>query len=138
MFTDKFIHRPVMASCFNILLLVIGAVALVSLPIRQYPQTRSTVITVTTQFPGAAADLVQGFVTQPLQQALANVPGIDYITSASKLGTSTITVFMLLNQDPNAAVANVVAQVQSVKYQLPQGVYDPSIVVTTGATLSVI
>ena len=138
MFTDKFIHRPVMASCFNILLLVIGGVALISLPVRQYPQTRTTVVTITTQFPGAASDLVQGFVTQPLQQALANVPGIDYITSASKLGTSTITVYMRLNEDPNAAVANVVAQVQSVKYQLPQGVFDPSIVVTTGATLSVI
>ena len=70
-------------------------------------------ITVTTQLPGAAADLVQGFVTQPLQQALANVPGVDYITSASKLGTSTITVFMQLNQSPDAAVANVVATVQA-------------------------
>jgi hypothetical protein len=138
MFTDKFIQRPVMATCLNILLFVIGLVALISLPVRQYPQTRSTVITVTTQFPGAAADLVQGFVTQPLQQALANVPGVDYITSASKLGTSTITVYMQLNQSPDAAVANVVAQVQSVKYQLPQGVYDPAITISTGETLSVI
>ncbi|MBL8839210.1 MAG: efflux RND transporter permease subunit, partial [Alphaproteobacteria bacterium] len=137
MFTDRFIHRPVMATSLNVLLFVIGLAALLTLPIREYPETRSTVVTITTPYSGAAADLVQGFVTQPLQQAIASVPGVDYLTSSSTLGVSTIVATMKLNQSPDAAVANVVAQIQSVRWQLPRDIQDPSIKVSTGSSVSI-
>src|SRR4026207_2529586 len=75
MFTDRFISRPVLAIALNILLLVAGLAALASLQIRQFPRMQFTVITVTTIYTGASADLVQGFVTQPMQEQIAAAGG---------------------------------------------------------------
>ena len=72
-FTDLFIRRPVLASVVSLLILVIGIRALLALEVRQYPETRDTVVTVTTSYPGADSALVKGFVTTPLQQAIARV-----------------------------------------------------------------
>jgi multidrug efflux pump len=83
-FTDLFIARPVLAIAINVLLLVAGLSALVSLQIRQFPRMQFTVVTVTTVYTGASADLVQGFVTQPLQEQIAAADGVDYLTSESR------------------------------------------------------
>ena len=100
MFTDRFISRPVLAIAINVLLLVAGLAALASLQIRQFPRMQFTVITVTTVYTGASADLVQGFVTQPMQEQIAAADGVDYLTSESRSGQSTITVYMRLDYDP--------------------------------------
>lgn len=133
-FTDLFIKRPVLATSLSLLLLILGLNALYGLPIRQYPQLKTTVITVTTPYVGAAQDVVQGFVTQPIQQALASVEGVDYITSSSKLGVSVVTVRMRINVDGKAALAEAIGKIQSVKSQLPRGIDDPVITKTTGET----
>ncbi len=87
-FTDIFIKRPVLALVVSLLILLIGFRAATSLPIRQYPKLSNTVITVTTVYPGASPDLMQGFITTPIEQAVAAAEGIDYMTSASTQGQS--------------------------------------------------
>ena len=88
-FTDLFIRRPVIATVVNLLILLAGGQALRSLSVRQYPKTDISVITVTTTYYGADAELVRGFITTPLEQAIAGVEGIDYMDSKSSLGTSS-------------------------------------------------
>ena len=91
-FTDLFIRRPVIATVVNLLILLAGGQAVRSLSVRQYPKTDISVINVTTTYYGADAELVRGFITTPLEQAIAGVEGIDYMDSASSLGTSSINV----------------------------------------------
>ncbi|MDR9481084.1 MAG: efflux RND transporter permease subunit [Spiribacter sp.] len=131
-FTDIFIHRPVLATVVSLLILLAGVRSLDLLDIRQYPSTENTVITVTTSFPGADSELVQGFITQPLQQAIAEASGIDYITSESRQGLSTIEVNMALNYDANAAVSEIQAKVASQRNALPAEAQDPVIESSTG------
>src|SRR5216684_2936637 len=120
--TDIFIKRPVLSVVVSLLILLIGFRAATSLPIRQYPKLSNTVVNVTTVYPGASADLIQGFITTPIEQAVASAEGVDYITSSSVQGTSTIQVFVKLN---------------SVKYLIPKESNDPIVTKTTGQTTAV-
>ncbi|RME35865.1 MAG: multidrug efflux protein, partial [Gammaproteobacteria bacterium] len=130
--TDLFIQRPVLATVVNLLILLLGLRALDLLEVRQYPQMKNTVVTVTTTYPGASSELVKGFVTTPLQQAIAEAAGIDYMFSTSRQGVSTIQVNMVLDYDPNAAVSEIQAKVASKRNVLPDEVDDPVIDSTTG------
>lgn len=131
-FTDLFVHRPVLASVISLLILLVGLRAIGSLEVRQYPETRNTVVKVTTAYPGASSELVKGFITTPLQQAIAEANGIDYLFSRSVQGRSTIEAHMELNYDPNAAVAEIQAKVASQRNVLPEQSDDPVIDSTTG------
>src|ERR1700729_2096012 len=135
--TDIFIKRPVLALVVSLLILLIGFKAATSLPIRQYPKLSNTVVNVTTVYPGASADLIQGFITTPIEQAVASAEGVDYMTSSSVLGTSTIQVYIKLNFDPNQALTEVLAKVNSVKYLIPKESNDPIVTKTTGQTTAV-
>jgi len=131
-FTDLFIHRPVLASVVSLLILVIGLRSLTALDVRQYPETKNTVVTVTTTYPGASSELIKGFITTPLQQAIAQADGIDYLFARSTQGASVIEAHMVLNHDPNAAVAEIQAKVASQRGVLPADADDPVIDSTTG------
>ncbi len=131
-FTDIFIHRPVLASVVSLLILVIGLRSLAVLELREFPETSNTVVTVSTVYPGASSELIQGFITTPLQQAIAEAEGIDYLVATSSQGSSTIQAFMELNYDPNAAVAEIQAKVASQRGILPAESEDPVIDSTTG------
>ena len=131
-FTDTFIHRPVLATVVSLLILLIGLRSLGMLEVRQYPEMKNTVVTITTVYPGASSDLVKGFVTTPIQQAVAEANGIDYIMSTSAQGQSTIEVYMELDYDPNAAVSEIQAKVASKRNELPAEVEDPVIDSSTG------
>jgi len=133
-FTDLFVRRPVLASVVSLLIVVLGLRSISSLQLRQYPETKTTVVTVTTSYPGASSDLVKGFITVPLQQAIAEAEGIDYLSSRSTQGTSTIEAHMVLNYDPNAAVSEIQAKVASRRAVLPSAAEDPVITSTTGDT----
>ena len=135
--TDIFIKRPVLSVVVSLLILLIGFKAATSLPIRQYPKLSNTVVNVTTVYPGASADLIQGFITTPIEQAVASAEGVDYMTSSSVLGTSTIQVYIKLNFDPNQALTEVLAKVNSVKYLIPKESNDPVVTKTTGQTTAV-
>ncbi len=131
-FTDTFIHRPVLATVISLLILVIGLRAVVSLEVRQYPETRDTVVRVTTSYPGASGALIKSFITTPLQQAIAEADGIDFLYSTSIQGSSTIEAHMELDYDPKAAVAEIQAKVASQRNVLPAEAEDPVIDATTG------
>ncbi len=131
-FTDLFIHRPVLASVVSLLILVLGLRAIQSLEVREYPEMSNTVVTVTTVYPGASSELVKGFVTTPLQQAISEAEGIDYLSASSTQGSSVIQAHMELNYDPNDAVSEIQAKVASQRNVLPAEVEDPVIDSTTG------
>ncbi|VAW80179.1 RND efflux system, inner membrane transporter, partial [hydrothermal vent metagenome] len=95
-FTDLFIRRPVLATVISLLIVLVGLRAMFSLEVRQYPETQNTVVTVTTSYPGANSELVKGFITTPLQQAIAEANGIDYLFARSTQGRSTIEAHMQL------------------------------------------
>jgi len=136
-FTDIFVKRPVLSVVVSLLILLIGLRAATVLPIRQYPKLSNTVVNVTTVYPGASAEMIQGFITTPIEQAVASAEGVDYITSSSVLGTSTIQVYVKLNFDPNQALTEVLAKVNSVKYLIPKESNDPIVTKTTGQTTAV-
>ena len=131
-FTDIFIRRPVLASVISLLILVLGLRSITALELRQYPETKDTVVTVTTSYPGASSELIKGFITTPLQQAIAEADGIDYLSSSSRQGSSTIEAHMRLNYDPNAAIAEIQAKVASQRNVLPAEAEDPVITSQTG------
>ena len=106
-FTDIFVRRPVLATVVSLLILLMGLRAAMQLEVRQFPELESTTVTVTTAYPGADSDLVKGFVTTPLQQAIAEAEGIDYLSSTSALGLSTIEARMVINYDANDALAEI-------------------------------
>lgn len=136
-FTDVFVRRPVLALVVSSLIVLIGLFALSKLPIRQYPQLESSTITITTQYPGASAKLMQGFVTQPIAQAVSSVEGVDYLSSSSVQGSSLVTVRMELNRDSTQALAQVMAKVNQVRYKLPKEAYDPVIELSSGESTAV-
>lgn len=118
-FTDIFIRRPVLAVVVNLVILIAGFQAIRSLNVRQYPRSENATVTVTTVYVGASAELVRGFVTQPLERAIAAADGIDYLQSSSKLGLSTITARLKLNYDATKALSEISSKVDQVRNDLP-------------------
>ena len=131
-FTDIFIKRPVLAFVVNILILLIGVKAVTELPVRQYPEIEQAVITVTTGYPGASPELMQGFVTTPIAQAIATAEGVEYIVSNSAQGRSSVAAHLRLNSDSDAAMVDIQAKLNQVKYLIPQEANDPVILKSTG------
>lgn len=130
--TDIFIKRPVLAFVLNILILLIGLRAAFDLPVRQYPEIEQAVITVTTGYPGASPDLMQGFVTTPIAQAIATAEGVDFLVSSSRQGVSSISAHMKINSDSDKAMTEIMAKINQVKYLIPQEANDPVILKSTG------
>lgn len=131
-FTDIFIRRPVLATVVSLLILLIGLQAAFSLQIRQYPELSNTTITVTTTYPGANADLIKGFITTPIEQAVSSTEGLDTLVSTSQQNVSTVTLNLLLNADQDRAVSDVLSKVNQVQDQLPEEANDPVVVKQTG------
>src|ERR1700690_2130035 len=134
-FTDIFIRRPVLASVVSLMILVLGLRALGALPVLQYPRTQNAVVTVTTIFYGADPDVVAGFITTPLENAIAQANGIDYMSSTSQSGVSTITVNLRLNYDADKALTEITTKESSVRNQLPTGSQQPILTVKVGQTI---
>ena len=118
-FTDLFIRRPVLALVVNLLILIAGLQAIRTLNVRQYPRSENATVTVTTVYIGASADLVRGFITSPLERAIAAADGIEYMESQSALGLSTINVRLRLNYDSTKALAEIGSKVDQVRRDLP-------------------
>lgn len=136
-FTDIFVRRPVLALVVSTLIFLLGAFAFSKLPIRQYPMLKNSTITIATDYPGASSELMQGFVTQPITQAVSSVEGVDYISSSSVQGKSLVTVRMELNRDPTQALTQVMAKVNQVRYKLPEQAYDPVVELSSGESTAV-
>jgi len=134
-FTDIFIRRPVLATVVSLVILVLGLRSVGLLPVRQYPETENSVVTVRTLYFGADPALVAGFITTPLENAIAQANGIDYLSSSSTLGTSTITANLRLNYDSSKALTEINTKVNSVLPQLPRESQLPTISIAVGESI---
>ncbi|CAN5306912.1 MexW/MexI family multidrug efflux RND transporter permease subunit [soil metagenome] len=132
-FTDIFVRRPVLATVVSLLILLVGLQAAFKLPIRQFPEVSDTTITVTTTYPGANADQIKGFITTPIQQAVASTEGVDTIKSTSAQNISTITMKLRLDADGDRALSDVLSKVNEVGGVLPRESNDPVVKRTTGS-----
>src|SRR5262252_4857072 len=129
-FTDLFIKRPVLAMVVSFVILIAGSKAILpilfpklaglgGLNVRQYPRSDIASISITTVYVGADAELVRGFITTPLERAIAAADGIDYVQSQSKQGQSTITARLKLNYDANKALSDISSRVDAIRRDLP-------------------
>ena len=126
-FTDIFIRRPVLATVVSLLIILLGMQAFNSLTIRQYPAMENALITVTTAYPGANAEVIQGYITQPIQQSLASAEGVDYISSVSRQNFSVIQIYARLGVDTDRLFTDVMSKAAEVRNQLPVEAMDPVI-----------
>ncbi|MCP3680199.1 MAG: efflux RND transporter permease subunit [Gammaproteobacteria bacterium] len=126
-FTDFFIKRPVFAVSICLIMLLVGIISYVRLPVRHFPKIDSSVVTVTTTYPGASSRIMDAFVTTPIENAIAGVQGIDYVQSSSTYSTSTITINLRLGYNINDAISDINTQVSSVRWELPVEINDPII-----------
>jgi len=118
-FTDIFIRRPVLAFVVSLVILIAGLQAIGSLNVRQYPRSENASVSVTTAYVGASAELVRGFITAPLERAIAAADGIDFLQSQSSQSVSTITARLKLNYDANKALSEISSKVNQVRGDLP-------------------
>ena len=133
-FTDIFIRNPVLATVISLLILVLGLRALAQLPVRQFPKSEIATVQIQTTYYGANSDVIAGFITTPLEAAIAQAQGIDYLSSTSLSGVSTITASLRLNYDANKALTEINTKVNSVINQLPPQSQQPQLTLSTGET----
>lgn len=133
--TDLFIHRPVLSIVVSLMILVLGIRSVISLPIQQYPSVQNSVITISTSYTGSDPESVASYITTPLESAIAQASGIDYMTSSSTSGVSVIQANLLLNWDADKALTEINTQITSVINQLPKGSQLPVLTITTGQTI---
>jgi len=136
-FSALFIRRPVLSTVVALLILLLGFQGLFNLSVREYPKVDETVITVTTVYAGASPDLIQGFITAPIAEAVATTENIDYVSSQSMPSSSVVTVQMKLGSNPDTALTEVMSKVQEVRSKLPSGAKDPTIVKGTGQQFAI-
>ncbi|MES2665550.1 MAG: efflux RND transporter permease subunit [Pseudomonadota bacterium] len=134
--SEIFIRRPVLSTVLAALILLLGLQAIFSLAVREYPEVEETTVTITTTYPGASPDLIQGFITSPIAAAVSTTENIDYVTSQSLPSASVVSVQMNLGANPDVALTEVLAKVQQVRGQLPSDAEDPVIVKGTGQTFA--
>lgn len=131
-FTDIFIHKPVLAIVVSLFIVLLGLRAGGDLNIRLYPFIENSVVTVSTVYIGADADLVQGFITAPLETEIATAEGIDYLTSTSGNGMSTIRAYVQENENPDEVFTQILSRVNKLRSELPAGSEDPIVQLGTG------
>ncbi len=135
-FTDIFINKPVLAVVVSLFILLFGLRAGTDLNVRQYPELQNAVVNVSTTYFGADAELIQGFITTPLEREVASAEGIDYLTSSSSAGVSTIQAYIRLGYDPNQALTQIAAKVNKLRSQLPAESEDPVVELQQGEQIA--
>jgi multidrug efflux pump len=135
-FTDIFIRKPVLATVVSLFIVVLGLRAIVDLNVRQFPEVKNAVVTVSTMYIGADADLIQGFITTPLEREVAAAEGIDYLVSTSVPGFSVIQAYLRLDHDPNEALTQIASQVNKVRGDLPTEAEDPVVALSLGESIA--
>ncbi|WP_407353926.1 efflux RND transporter permease subunit [Luteimonas sp. R10] len=135
-FTDIFINKPVLAMVVSLFILLLGLRSFTELNVRQYPELQNAVVNVSTTYFGADADLIQGFITTPLEREIASAEGIDYIVSTSAAGASTIQAYIRLDYDPNEALTQIAAKVNKLRGELPEESEDPVIDLQQGQQIA--
>lgn len=124
---DIFSKRPVIAIVLSLAFILIGIRAFLNIPVLQFPQINSASIQISTPYVGASAEVVQGFITEPIERAASSTPGVDYIDSQTTPGRSLVTVWLKLNEEPSAALAELSSRIDQIRFELPEGAEDPAI-----------
>jgi multidrug efflux pump len=124
---DLFSNKPIIAVVISLTILLVGLRSVASIPVLQFPQIDSASIVITTPYIGASAEVVQGFITDPIERAAAAVPGVDYVDSATTPGLSRVTVWLNLNVDSAKALAELSARIDQIRFELPEAAEDPAI-----------
>lgn len=135
-FTDVFIKKPILASVVSLFIILLGLRAIMDMNVRQFPEIQNAVISVSTTYVGADADLIQGFITTPLEREIAAAEGIDYLVSTSVAGNSTIEAYLRLDYDPNQALTQIAAQVNKVRSELPENAREPVVTLKVGESVA--
>ena len=135
-FTDIFVNKPVLACVVSLFILLLGLRAGSELNVRQYPEIKNAVINVSTTYFGADADLIQGFITTPLEREVASAEGIDYLVSTSSAGVSLIQAYIRLDYDANEALTQIAAKVSKLRGQLPEESEDPVVELQQGEQIA--
>ncbi|MBL1259488.1 MAG: efflux RND transporter permease subunit [Thiotrichaceae bacterium] len=126
---DIFIHKPVIPIILSIAICFAGLLALKGIPVIQFPKIESSSLIINTAYTGASANVVKGFISDPIERVAVTVPGVDYVESMSRSGMSTVTVWLKLNEDSTRAVAELTAKLGQVMFELPEEAEDPVITV---------
>lgn len=127
---DIFVQRPVLAIVLSAIIILAGIGAARSIPILQFPQMESASLQVSTSYIGASSDVVQGFVTEPIERVMSTIPGVDYVDSTTLAGMSTVTAWLKLNENSTDALAEATARLSQIRSELPAGAEDPAVSVT--------
>src|SRR5687768_11872958 len=124
---DIFVKRPALAIVISVIILLAGAFAATKIPVLQFPQIESTSLQITTAYFGASAEVVQGFITEPIEKVAMSIPGVDYVDTTTTAGTSRVTVWLELNSDSTRALAELTTRLAQIGYELPEGAEDPAV-----------
>lgn len=124
---DTFVKKPILAIVISLVIVIAGIIASQRLPISQFPTVESSSLVVTTEYVGVSADVVKGFVTEPIERVAMSVPGVDYVDSTTTAGVSKVTVWLKLNENSTDALAELNSRLGQIAYELPEGAQDPSV-----------
>lgn len=124
---DIFVTRPLLAIVLSLLIIIAGIYSLGSISVQQFPKIESTSLVINTVYTGASAEVVKGYITEPIERVASTVPGVDYVDSATIAGSSKVTAWLDINYDTTAALAELTAQLSQIKFELPQGAQDPAV-----------
>ena len=122
---DIFVRRPVVAIVLSIIICIAGIWSASKIPVLQFPKIESASLVIDTYYIGASADVVQGFITEPIERVAATVPGVEYVDSTSTSGSSKVTAWLKLNENSTLALAELTARLSQIRYELPSGSQDP-------------
>ncbi|WDE11802.1 efflux RND transporter permease subunit [Thalassomonas haliotis] len=127
---DIFVHRPVVALVLSIIICLAGLWAVTKIPVLQFPKIESSSLVISTNYTGASASVVQGFVSEPIERVAASVPGVEYVDSVTNSGHSTVTAWLKLNENSTHALAELNARLSQIRFELPPGAEDPVVSVS--------
>ncbi|HBY87487.1 MAG TPA: multidrug efflux protein, partial [Colwellia sp.] len=127
---DIFVRRPVVAIVLSIIICIAGIWSASKIPVLQFPKIDSASLVIETYYIGASADVVKGFITEPIERAAATVPGVEYVDSTSTSGSSKVTAWLKLNENSTLALAELTARLGQIRFELPQGAQDPVVSVS--------
>ena len=126
---DMFVKRPVLAVVLSLLIVLAGIYASGSISVQQYPKIESASLEITTVYTGASAEIVKGYVTEPIERVASTVPGVDYVDSITTSGNSKVTAWLTLNHDSTDALTEMTTRLGQIKFELPEGAEDPAVAV---------
>ncbi len=127
MLSDVSVRRPVFAAVAAIVLCVIGAAAFFFLPVRELPDVDPPIVSVSTSYAGASAEVIENRITEPIEQQVAGIQGVERITSSSRDGRSNVTIEFALDRDIDVAASDVRDRVSRVQGRLPDQAQPPEV-----------